>query len=138
MRYSGPLLLLAAGLLLGGCESDSASYIVDKRDHALTVLRDKAFPWSDSYDTALVVARLPDCQRRHPLKAVSLKNGVVVLYPGAQENAFLLSQGNNWYAASTADCSLKTLPAPGEAPQPLGSFARKDGKLRFIAKAAGQ
>ncbi|MBL8472909.1 MAG: hypothetical protein KF778_19680 [Rhodocyclaceae bacterium] len=131
-------LLLAAALVLCACESDSASYMIDRRDHALTVLRDKNFPWSSTYDTALVVARMPDCQRRYPLKPVPLKSGVVVVYPGAQENSFWVNQGNNWYAVSTADCSLKAAPAQAEVPAPLGSFARKDGKLRFVAKSAAE
>ena len=66
------LLPLVALPLLAGCMHDAASYQIAGRDHALTLIADQPWFWKPEADLAVVAARLPDCQRRHNLKAVPI------------------------------------------------------------------
>ncbi|MDD5296668.1 MAG: hypothetical protein PHU46_07125 [Rhodocyclaceae bacterium] len=126
--------VLAAGALLSGCENDAASFMLDGKDHALTLLREQPYFWSDNANLELVVARLPDCQRRLPMKPAPLPQAQVSIYE-VVPTQYQVQQGKNWYLAETQGCTLQTLSAPPETPgKLLGTFDRKDGKLRFLAK----
>lgn len=126
--------VVLAGALLSGCVNDTASYMIDGRDHALTLLREQPYFWSDNTNLGLVVARLPDCQRRYPMKPAPLPQTQVSLYEIAPMQ-YQVQQGSNWYAVETQGCTLQALTAAPEAQgKLLGSFERKDGKLRFLAK----
>lgn len=132
-----PIKLMAvalAGIALAGCENDAASYQIDGRDNALTLIREQHYFWSDDTDLGLVVARLPDCQRRHPMKPAPLSQTQVSVYEAGPQ-MFNIQQGKNWYAAETQGCTFQAMK---DAPEPpgklLGTFSRKDGRLRFVAK----
>ena len=124
---------LVAVAALAGCVDDTASYQVEgSQEHALVLMRQQRYFWSDNTDLMLVVARLPDCQRRHNLKPAPLPQTRVVLYEVAP-NQFQLQQGDNWYVAETGGCTLQPLEAAPDAPgKLLGTFDRKDDRLRFI------
>ena len=63
--------LAAVGLLavLAGCENSATAYMIDGNQHALILVREQKFFWDDELRQAMVVSRLPACQKRiriHP------------------------------------------------------------------------
>jgi len=126
--------LVVSAALLSGCENDAASFQIDGKDHALTLIREQPYFWSDNTKLGLVVARMPECQRRHPLKPAPLPQAQVSVYeivPGQYQ----VQQGKNWYAVETQGCTLQALPEePAPPGKVLGTFDRKDGRLKFLTK----
>jgi hypothetical protein len=132
---SGLLVLAPAALLLAACENDAASYeIGGSRDTALTLIREQRWFWSKQSEVALVVARMPECQRRHPLGPTPVGDARAELFQTGPET-YLLQSGEGLYAIDLAACDAQAVEAPaqGIAGTPLGAFDRKDGRLRFIA-----
>lgn len=128
MKY--PLLLLSV-LALAGCgDSQQAAYLISGGQHSLTLARQQAFIGSD-WETELVVARFPDCQRRYPLKELigdKLKMDVYRTEPGV----FILNSGKRWYVTETRTCRFEQFkeapPAPGDV---IGSFQVRNGALEY-------
>lgn len=128
MKY--PLLLLSV-LALAGCgDSQQAAYLISGGQHSLTLARQQAFIGSD-WETELVVARFPDCQRRYPLKELigdKLKMDVYRTEPGV----FILNSGKRWYVTETRTCRFEQFkeapPAPGDV---IGSFQVRNGTLEY-------
>lgn len=123
-----PLLLLG----LAGCENSATAYKIDGSNHALMLVREQRYFWSDEIEQAIVVARLPECQRR------------VAIWPGnsdgppmdvfeAGDRLWALHQGRRWYLASTEKCRVQDWPdAPGTPPGPqVGTFVMRDGAPVF-------
>lgn len=131
------VLLALAVVPLAGCESDSAAYMIETRDHAVTVIREKTFPWSRQYATRVVVARLPHCQRRYELKPVGTSQGNVELFAGQAESSFALKQGRNWYAVETVECRFQVLDEEPAALTRLGTFRKRDSAFAFVPADAG-
>ncbi|QDX81413.1 hypothetical protein B9N43_09245 [Denitratisoma sp. DHT3] len=121
-------------LLLTGCDADSASYLIDgNRDHSLSVLRDKPWPWSD-WEVSLVVTRLPECMRRHRLKNAPADGNFKLELYESLEGGFILHQGKRWYVTETGKCAFQAFKEPPPEPGlPLGTFDEKDGSLKFRA-----
>lgn len=132
------LLLLLSGVL-AGCEGDSASYMIGgNRDHALTLFRDKPWPWSD-WELNIVVSRLPECMRRHPLKAAPGDGAFKLEIYRSLEGGFILRQGKRWYVAETEKCQLQQFKEPPAEPGELiGSFSDKSGLLKFTTDKNGK
>ena len=135
------LLFPLLALLLAGCENSATAYIIDGKDHALMLVREQRWFWSDEINQAVVVSRLPDCQRR------------VAIWPGtpsgpsmevfeAGYRLWALEQGRRWYLASTDKCLVQDWDdAPETPPGPLvGTFVMRDGSPVFeaVAKPATQ
>jgi hypothetical protein len=131
------VLLALAVLPLSGCESDSAAYMIETRDHAVTVIREKAFPWSGKYETRVVVARLPHCQRRYELKPVATSQGNLDLFKGQAESSFALKQGRNWYALETVECRFQVLDEEPDGLTRLGTFRKRNDAFVFVPVDAG-
>lgn len=133
------LLPLAALPLLAACIDDSASYRIDGRDHALVLFRQQQWPWDKKVGLSVVVSRLPDCQRRHALGAASPRAVIELWQPGP--GTFILRQGERLVLTETQTCEgwqrLDAEPESGLGQQ-LGAFQEEEGKLRFVAAAAGQ
>lgn len=130
--------LLLALPLLAGCEQDRAAYMIDDNsDHALTLQREVKYPWSDKAELALVVARFPDCQRRHDMKPQSAASSKVSLY-ALGERTFAVQQGKNWYLADTQTCTLQAAEPPedGAAGKLIGAWQKRNGTFSFVPAAA--
>lgn len=125
-------LVLASALVLTGCENDVASYQVPDAGVSLTLIREQRWFWDKTAAVAVVVARMPDCQRRHALAPTRPGAARVDVYQAGQ-GLYLLRQGNAWHAAQAADCSLEAVEEPAQGAQivALGSFGRDGGKLAF-------
>lgn len=138
MRRLAWVLVAAVALPLAGCGSDSAAYMIETRDHAVSVIREKPYLWSRAYSTEVVVARLPHCQRRYPLKPVPFSQGDLDLFAGEAESSFALRQGGNWYALETVECRFQVLDHQPDNLKPLGTFRTLNGQFAFVPlKSAG-
>lgn len=128
-------LALVAAAVLAGCDSGAASYqIGGSMDHALTLIREQRWFWDKTSTVELVVARYPDCQRRHRLNSRPAGSRRAELYQIGPQS-FLLANGTYWYAIDQASCNLQPVAEPREDARgiPLGAFDARDGKLRFAA-----
>jgi hypothetical protein len=138
VRTAGCATALCGVCALSACgSSDFASYLIDgTADHALTLIRDKAYLWSDGWDLDLVVTSQPDCQRRHALKRSGDGNFKLNVYRSA-EGAYILKQGKRWYVTELHSCRLQQYeeapPAPGDL---IGSFETRGGPLHFSPATA--
>jgi hypothetical protein len=134
-------LALAGAALLAGCgSSDSASYLIDGTGaHALTLIRDRSYAWSDAWNLVLVVVNDPECQRRHELKPGGGNDNFKVEVYRAGAGAYILRQGKRWYVTDTAKCQLQQFkeppPEPGEL---IGTFVTRGEPLHFAAASPGQ
>lgn len=126
------LRVLTMGLSLAwltGCENNAASFMINGKEHALTLVREQPYFWDSRVDQFLVVSRLPDCQRRYPVMAGQAGRLDVELYL-AGNLLWALRQGPDWYLASTERCQLQawTDKPDNDPPGPLeGRFVWRDG-----------
>lgn len=139
MKNQGRNLLAVFGLLLlagalAGCENDAASFQdAAQAGQSLTLIREQRVLWDEAADVALVVARFPECQRRHALAASAPGRARVEIHR-ATGSAYLVSEQDNWYFADAQTCQLEAVEAPAEGQEGelLGTFDRRDDRLRFI------
>jgi hypothetical protein len=130
------LAILLSALLLGACgNTQMASLEAGGGNHSISVIREQAYlggPW----ETALVVADMPRCQRRYPLKGMAADKIKVVVYR-PEPGVFILNAGKRWYVVELQSCGFQMYqeppPEPGEV---IGTFQVKDGELLYSAKPA--
>ncbi|WP_018411710.1 hypothetical protein [Methyloversatilis thermotolerans] len=139
-RY--PRLLLPLALLLAGCEIDNAAYMIEGKDHALTISREKPYFWSDQYEMDVIVSRMPSCQRRYDMKPARLTTAFVTVFEGGEPNRYLLRQGSSrWYAVNTNDCVFAVIQKPQVEPPVIGVFRDQGEQFTFVrskqAEASG-
>jgi hypothetical protein len=135
-RFESLLLAVCCAGLLSACSSESSSYMIDGGDTALTLLRDKPYLWSGSWEMALVVTHLPECQRRHKLKSAGDGNFKLEVYR-PPEGGYILHHGKRWYVAELRGCQLQMYAEPPSEPGELiGAFEARDEPVRFVADAA--
>ena len=132
-------VLAAVGLLsvLAGCENSATSYMIDGSQHALILVREQKFAWDDELRQAVVVSRLPACQKRiriHPSSTVLVEMKVYE----AGDSLWALHQGSRWYLAGTEECRLQDWDNPGNQPpgKLIGSFVLKDSAPAFVPAPA--
>ena len=131
MKVRSLLLLLSCLPLLAACDIEPAAYLIDGGDHSLTVERRKPYFWSEGWELDLVVARFPECQRRHPLKKSGEKVRVD-LYK-TDTGAFIINQNKRWYVTETQECKMQQFEQePAEPGSFLGSFRVKNGVFGFV------
>ena len=133
--------LAAVGLLalLAGCENSATAYMIEGSQHALILVREQKFFWDDELRQAVVVSRLPACQKRvriHPGSTTLVEMKVYA----AGDGLWALHQGARWYLAGTEECRLQDWDNPGDRPPGvlLGSFALKDGEPAFVPAPAAK
>ena len=133
--------LVAGGLLavLAGCENSATAYMIEGNQHALILEREQKFFWDDELRQAVVVSRLPACQKRvriHPGSTTLVEMRVYA----AGDGLWALHQGARWYLAGTEECRLQDWDNPGDRPPGvlLGSFALKDGEPAFVPAPAAK
>ncbi len=124
-------LMLLSVLLLGGCgDTQIADYLIAGGRHSLTLTRQQDFVGSE-WTTELIVARLPDCQRRYLLTGVAGDKLKVELYR-SEPGVFILNSGKRWYVTETQTCRFEQFKEPPPAPGVLiGSFQVRDGRLEY-------
>jgi hypothetical protein len=133
MMLDRRLLLLPFMLLgLAGCENSATAYKVEGSEHALMLMREQRYFWADEVEQAIVVARLPKCQRRVSIWPGSGDGPVMDVYEAGYQ-LWALQQGRRWYLASTEKCRVQDwADAPATPPGALvGSFRMRDGDMVF-------
>lgn len=145
MRLPALFAVVAATSLplwLTGCENNAAAYEVDGRNHAITLVRERNYIWSDAVKQALVAARFPVCQRRWEIVPGNTEGPKMSLYE-IRDGLFVAVQGKHWYAIGTEKCEVAKMEPSGDTPpgRLMGAFVRKDDVLTFVpdpaARAAG-
>lgn len=128
MKYSAIMLMT---LLLAACgDSQEAAYLISGGKHSLTLTRQQAFMGGD-WDTELIVARFPDCQRRHFLKGVTGDKIRMDVYR-SEPGVFILNAGKRWYVTETKTCRFQQFEDPPPAPGDLiGNFQVREGTLEY-------
>lgn len=127
-----PLALLLSVTLAACGNSDVATLPIQGSDHSLTLVREKPYIWSDGWELALVVSRMPDCMRRHHLKKAGDGSFKMDVFR-SEQGAWILRQGKRWYVADTESCQLQQFEEKPAAPGTLvGSFEDKSGTLKFV------
>lgn len=135
MRLSATVVIALCAALSGCGSSDMAAMPIQGSDYSLTLVREKPYLWSNGWDLAVVVARMPDCMRRHHLKhAGDGTFAMDVFHPG--DDGWILRQGKRWYVADTANCELQQFDDPPAVPGELvGTFKERSGTLQFVPAA---
>lgn len=128
MRYA---LTLLATLALAACgDTQHAAYLIAGGQHSLTLTRQQAFVGS-AWETELVVARFPDCQRRYALSGAVGDKIKIDVYR-AEPGVFILNSGKRWFVTETKTCRFEQFkevpPAPGDL---IGRFQVKEGVLEY-------
>ncbi|MDR2881649.1 MAG: hypothetical protein LBV29_07090 [Azoarcus sp.] len=132
-RHALSLTLVAVLPLLAACENSATSMMVEDRNHALVLVREQPYFWSNEVVQYIIASRLPDCQRREKIHP-----GTVAMSPMAVYEAgyllWALDQGGRWYLASTEECRVQPWDNPGgQPPGPIvGSFEQRNGEVVFI------
>lgn len=130
------VFLGAAALLLAGCENDAASFQIEgSSDNAITLIREQRWLWERESEVFAVVARYPQCQRRHALNRMPVGDARAELFQ-LGPRSYLLRNGAYWYAIDQPSCALEQVAEPQAAGTPLGAFDREGKRLRFIAAQA--
>lgn len=119
-------------LALSGCINDGAAYLIDGPRWSLSVTRQQDYFWQKNVRLFVVVARLPACQRRHPVATVPEKSAVTLWQPG--ENTYIFQIGNALFVTETRTCEgfarLDEAP-PGGLGDQLGVFHEVHGQFVF-------
>lgn len=131
------LLLPLFALVLIGCENSATAFIVDgNKDHAIILVREQRWFWSDEIDQAVVASRLPDCQRRVAIGPGTSSGPTMDVYEAGYQ-LWALKQGQRWYLASIEKCLVQDWDEAPESPPGalVGSFVMRDGAPVFEAAA---
>ena len=123
------ILIPMMALLITGCVNDSASYYIDGRNHALTLLRAQNYFWSDDAELTLVAAHLPDCQRRHALMLAPASTVQIDVFANP-DSSWTLRSGATLWRVDNNTCAISTGAADASG-QRVGSFKVLDEELRF-------
>ena len=133
--------LLALVLFLGGClgASETASYRIGP-DQAITLLRQRAYPWDDEYIRSITVMSMPKCTLRYKMPLDNAENGEIgdVAVYDSGDGYFVLKDKAGQYLTNLADCTVsivdKKIVDPGEL---KGTFVMQlDQPPRFDAAPA--
>ncbi len=129
------ILIPMMALLLAGCVNDSASYYIDGRDHALTLLRAQNYFWSEDATLTLVVAHLPDCQRRQELMQTPASTVQIEVFANP-DASWTLRSGTALWRVDNDTCAISAGKLTDPRGGRVGSFKVLDERLRFQAEAA--
>ena len=97
-------LILLTPLLLAGCISESTSYMISDRDHAVTLRAEQKYFWKDEVEVRMIISRLPDCQRQLPLASLRASNLEVELFDSG-DNVFALRSAGRVWRVETQTCT---------------------------------
>lgn len=130
------LLLAPLVLLLSGCINDGIAMRIDGPEHAISLLRAQTNPFEKRMNLDIVVARMPDCQRRFSLEPAAISPAFKVDVYMTGPNNFLLEQGKYLYSVETQTCQKfekLTGPPEGGMGELVGVFREEREKLVFVA-----
>ena len=126
-------LICLCAPLLGACENTATAYAIGDRQHALVLVREQPYFWTATVNQAIVVSRLPHCQRKvhiHPGPKALVEMEVFAAGP----RLWALRQGERWYLASTEECRVQDWESPAATPpgERVGAFRLREGHPVFV------
>jgi hypothetical protein len=130
------LTALLTPLLLAGCVNESASYAIDGRDHALTVIVTQDYFWKKEAGVRLIASRLPECQRQFELGKIPMADLNLELF-STGEDSFLLRAGDEMWQVETQGCTQLPPPSDNVQAQPIGVFHLNGANKLVFERAAG-
>jgi hypothetical protein len=130
------LTALLTPLLLAGCVNESASYAIDGRDHALTVIVTQDYFWKKEAGVRLIASRLPECQRQFELGKIPMADLNIELF-STGEDSFLLRAGDEMWQVETQGCTQLPPPSDNVQAQPIGVFHLNGANKLVFERAAG-
>jgi hypothetical protein len=127
------LAILALVPLLAACENSATAFMVEGSQHAVILIREQPYFWTSEVNQAIVVSRLPICQRKVNIHPSSAELVEMEVYE-AGDLLWALRQGPRWYLASTDKCLVQdwaneTGVPPGAL---VGVFRLRDGVAAFV------
>lgn len=134
MKRPRLLTALLVPFLLSACMQETTSYIVDDRDHAISLRAEQDYFWSDAVALKMVVTNLPECQRQFPMTTVATNAVEVELY-GAGDGVYSMRVGAQVMRIEMAGCTRLTEPTPQELGQRVGTFRLDADKKLIFDKA---
>lgn len=123
---------------LGGCGDNQQAYFTSADPgKSVTLVREQAY-LGGAWQASLIVAGLPQCQRRYPMEGLAENNlRIDVFQPEA--GVFILNAGKRWYVMELQSCRLQSYTQPPPEPGDfLGLFQVQNNVLRFIKKPSAK
>lgn len=129
------ITLVGLTLLLSACGNSQQAFLnINNRGQSLVLLRDQAY-WRGPWQTALIVAALPQCQRRYPMDGLDANTFHLDVYR-PESGVFILNAGKRWYVIELQQCGFQSYqdppPEPGEM---IGSFRIKNDVLQYVSQS---
>lgn len=128
-----PLLLLP---LLAGCVDDRTAHETEN-NQVFTLIREQPYFWNEEVNLFLVVARMPDCMRRHKLGRARTDTRVELWQ--YRPDTFVVQFDKNLFATETNTCEgLEKLDQdpPGGKGKLIGTYEPQAGKFTFTPAQA--
>lgn len=125
--------VLACGTL-AGCTSATATYRIDGDDQTLSVRANQDYFWSDVLTVGMVVARMPDCQRKVDLGKVRQSEFDVEVFDSG-DDIYTLRAGEQMWQVNIQTCTNLGEPGAGVSGLPVGNFKFDDEKKLVFLKA---
>lgn len=126
------LILCGLALLLAACGSNQFAYLDEGGGLTLSVVREQSYlggPWQST----LISAATPRCQKRHPLEGLSDDNFQLKVYR-PEPGVYILNSGKRWYVTELRNCDFQVYKTPPPFPgEPVGRFETASQALKFIA-----
>ena len=116
LNFAVPVLLAAA---LSGCENAAAPYMIDGAAYAISLVREQRWFWSSEVEQALVLSKMPKCQRRFAIR------------PGTTASVKV-----EVYARRATTCGQSTTGSIGISPAPRSAASRNGPTRRRRHRAA--
>lgn len=130
--------ILSLMFLASACTNDGASFMIEDRNHSLSLEREQPYFWDDRVNYWLVVTHLPACQRKHfvVLGLPTFKTELWDMGGGT----YALRMGKKMYVTETRTCNAFA-PLPEEPATGLGTLLgryqqNREGALTFKREAA--
>ncbi|MCF8184150.1 MAG: hypothetical protein K9J43_04160 [Polynucleobacter sp.] len=108
----------------------------DDPSQSISLVREQSYaggPWQST----LIVAADPRCQRRYSLKTLTADQLRIDVYR-PEAGVYIFFADRRWHVTSFENCAFQTYekppPEPGEL---IGSFQVESDLLRFVGKSSG-
>ncbi|MGE5386366.1 MAG: hypothetical protein ACM3SV_10840 [Betaproteobacteria bacterium] len=131
MRHARLVFPLLAVLFLGACVNDRTAHETEA-NQAITLIREQPRFWDKTVELSLIIARMPDCMRRHALGNGTAKSEVELWQ--YRPDTFILKIDGRLVAVETRTCEgLEKLDAPpaNGLGTLLGTFHEAGGDMVF-------
>lgn len=126
------LLPALLAFTLSACENAAAPYMIDGAAHAITLVREQRWFCSSEVEQALVVSKMPNCQRRFAIRSGTTDSLKIEVFIAGDE-LWAFRDGRYWYLASPEKCRVQEWIDPPATPpgREIGVFVMRDGGVVF-------